>query len=167
MKSMTLSILGLMLALSASNAHATTRVNCVDLSFQTLAGSGLMQYRQIGCEKFDVNFVSSEGNVTDVSDSIISGDFVTTSGDTEYQIYTTTQRWMWSKDGKSLIHDSYSDVINKASLDKMYWTTSKVYSLDASGKVKLLVHEIFRVESIDGEVTVETETRESLYDALQ
>lgn len=140
--------------------------NCDDLSYQTVAGNGFLQYRQVGCERFDVTFLSSEGNVSDLSDTVFSDNFVTETGDTEYQTYSKTQRWQWSRDGKSLVQDSYSDVLNKASLDKMYWTTSKVYTLDSSGRVKLSVHEIFRVESVDGNVSVETETRESLFDRL-
>ena len=138
-------------------------VSCVDLSFKTVAG---LQYRQVGCEKFHITFLSSDGNASDVSDIVFSENFVTSTGDTEFQTYSKTQRWTWSRDGKSLIQDSYSDVFNKASLDKMYWTTSKVYTLDSAGKVKLSVHEIFRVESVDGTVSVETEDRESLYDSL-
>jgi hypothetical protein len=143
-----------------------TQANCVDLSFKTAAGSGFFQYRQVGCEKFHITFLSSEGNVSDISDMVFSENFVTTTGDTEFQVYSKTTRWTWSRDGKSLIQDSYSDVFNKTSLDKMYWTTSKVYSLDSSGKVKLSVHEIFRVESVDGNVSAETEARENLFDRL-
>ncbi len=140
-----------------------TPISCVDLSFKTVAG---LQYRQVGCEKFHITFLSSDGHVSDVSETVFSENFVTSTGDTEFQTYSTTQRWTWSRDGKSLIQDSYSDVFNKTSLDKMYWTTSKVYTLDLPGKVKLSVHEIFRVESVDGNVSIETEDRESLFDSL-
>jgi hypothetical protein len=153
-----------LLASSSALADAeSTPVSCVDLSYKTAGG---LLYRQVGCEKFRVTFLRPDGSESDVSESIFSENFVTTTGDTEFQTYSRTTRWLWSRDGKSLIQDSYSDVINKASLDKMYWTTSRVYTLDPSGKVRLSIHEIFRVESVDGTVSVETEARESLYDRL-
>lgn len=141
-------------------------LDCVDLSFKAPLGLGSVKWQQVGCEKFHLTFLNPDGHAYSELDTIFSNDFVTTEVHDDYEKETNRQRWMWSRDGQTLIHEATIDGVNKSTQVKTLNTFSEVISREKSGKIKHAMYGVIRTESPEGQVSVNTSTEEQAFEPL-
>ncbi|MBF0314904.1 MAG: hypothetical protein HQK52_15895 [Oligoflexia bacterium] len=140
--------------------------NCANLSFKSLVGAGTVEWHQIGCEKYHLTFLDPEGNAYAESDTIFSSDFHNAIVDDQYEKYTSLQRWMWSRDRQTLIHEAVIDSLDKNTLEKKFTSISELIILTPDKKIQRAMNQLIRVEKSDGKVTVEQKSKTEHFDRL-
>jgi hypothetical protein len=147
----------------ASFATATTS-DCADLSFST--NQGLVEWRQISCEKFKIVIFDFEGNVIGEKDTLFSDEFVEENVDDELERYKSRQRWMWSRDRKILIHEATFDKFMKQTSERVFNSLSETISVDSNNRIQRSKSQVLRVEQEDGNVKIETKEDSRVFERL-
>jgi len=159
-------LFSLILSIALTSLALADERTCENLSFKMSLGAGSAEYHQIGCEKFHIVFLDHEGTLYSESETVFSQQFSQTDVDDEHETTSNRQRWMWSQNGKVLMHEAVIDSLDKNTKEKSFLTLIEQISFDESGKIKRAVQKLVRTEKADGTVTVEPQSNTKLYERL-
>lgn len=154
------------LALGTKTDPAQAAEDCKDYSHRFVRGTLVVDYKQIDCSKLLLTFIDPEGSPYLEREIEISAEFKTTEVDDQHETYTNQQRWSFSRNGQTLIHDVVLESFNKATLGKTFYTIIEVFSHDTDGTVLKSTYKTKRFESKDGSVRVTSKHSENSYDPL-
>ena len=144
-------------------AKAYSAANCEDLSHRFTFHAMSVDYKQIACEKYKLTFRDPDGEPYSESETLFSSEFRTTQVDDEHELTSNQQRWMFSRDGKSIIHEAVIDSLNKKSSKKMFRSVIEIISKMQNGNIQRAITEMNRIEEKNGEVKVESKKTSKEY----